>query len=230
MKKLPFIVLAFISSMAASAQNAPRKISRPDYSSIERETHDQNSIYHYKKLLERYQADDSLLTNLDYRHLYFGTIFTSGYSPYRTSAYADSLKAILKKDALDPNDFDNLIFFEKKVLEDQPFNLRDLNILAYAYHKKGDTSSETKVTRKLTGVLQAILETGDGRTEETAFHVISVAHEYDVLNAMGLKFGGKQSLTKKSCDYLTVQDNTMGYQGVYFDVTQVLKSFSKGFK
>jgi len=75
-----------------------------------------------------------------------------------------------------------------------------------------------------------ILSSGDGRTEESAFHVISVSHEYDILQVLGFEFGGQQSLTTKDCDYLAVKENEYDIKGFYFNVQMLLEKEKDLFK
>jgi hypothetical protein len=79
-------------------------------------------------------------------------------------------------------------------------------------------------------VIETILSTGDGKTEETAWHVVSVEHEYDILKMLGFRFGGEQTLTNKGCDYLKVEQNKHDIKGFYFDVNKILEAEEKVFK
>jgi hypothetical protein len=123
-----------------------------------------------------------------------------------------------------------MIKYEKLILKEYPFNLRDLNMLANLYYQLGDTISSLQSDFKLQMLVNTILSTGDGRSEKTAWHVISVSHEYDILGYFGFQFGGSQSLTKKGCDYLEVSENDYKIKGFYFDVNMILQKESELFK
>jgi hypothetical protein len=60
-------------------------------------------------------------------------------------------------------------------------------------------------------------------TKETAFHVISAAHEYDLLRALGFGNAGGQSLTIGQYDFLKVEANDYGIEGMYFDISAMQK-------
>lgn len=73
-------------------------------------------------------------------------------------------------------------------------------------------------TVKIRLLTDAILSSGDGLTEESAFYVINIPQEYDILNMIGFEFGGSQSLIKTN-DYLTVKENPANIKGLYFDIS-----------
>jgi hypothetical protein len=227
MKNL-LIPLLFIIALTAVAQD--KKFSPPDYKKIKKIIADKQSDSYYPKLMERFNKADSSLTPDDFRTIYYGYLFTDAFSPFPSSLYSDSLHPILQKDTLFNSDYLQLIKFEKLILAECPFNIRDLNILSFSYSQIGDDSSAYKTLFKLDRVIKTILSTGDGRKEETAWHVISVSHEYDILNVLGFTFGDGQSLTTKGCDYLQVQDNEYHVKGFYFDVNMLLEKEGEGFK
>ncbi len=72
-------------------------------------------------------------------------------------------------------------------------------------------------------LVKAILSTGNGRTEQTAYHVIDPIHEQDILNELGFKFAGSSNLSNALCDYLIVQPNEQNIRGLYFDISRLLK-------
>jgi len=75
--------------------------------------------------------------------------------------------------------------------------------------------------------VQVILASGDGMSETTAFHVLNVSHEYDILNILGYEFSGNQKLTEGKCDYLSLKDNNDQVHGLYFDVKQIFKGYER---
>jgi hypothetical protein len=222
MKKhlFPFLIVFVLLPSISSA----KEFRKPDYDSIRKATQTESSAFFYPKLMSRYLGNDTLMSPEEYRALYFGFLFQPGYSPYKVSIYADSVRALFSKDSLGAMDFPRLIRFEKAILKDDPFSLRDLNVLAYAYERQGDTAGALFSGFKLSLIAETILFSGDGKSEETAWHVIQVSHEYDLLNLLGFTYSGPQSLTEKGCDYLQVQENQFGIGGFYFDVNRILEA------
>jgi hypothetical protein len=66
------------------------------------------------------------------------------------------------------------------------------------------------------GLVDSILDSGDGKTKETAFVVISVPEEYSFLRAFGLAVT-RQSLLDNRIDALVVEDESGKSTTVYFD-------------
>jgi hypothetical protein len=221
---LTILIFAFLLQNV-TAQN--QEFKAPDYTSLKSIIIDKNSEYYYPKLLERYNDSDTTLTLQDFSILYYGFLFTDSYAPYGHSDYIDSLKPILDRDTLYVSDYKMIIRYESLILNEFPFNLRDLNILSYCYAQIGDSLASDLTYFKLDMLINTILSTGDGKKEESGWHVISVSHEYDILGVLGFRFGGSQSLTSGGCDYLEVQANEYNIPGFYFDVNKMLDKESE---
>jgi hypothetical protein len=228
MRTICTALLFTIISLNTASQDVEFK--KPDYKWIKKIIEKEDSPYFYPNLFNRYLNADTSLNLQDVRILYFGYLFNKSYEPYPISDFTDSLHVILNKDTLNSDDWTKIIDYEKHVLEEAPFNIRDLNILSYAYQQKNDILSFLQSDLKMDMVIRAILSTGDGLKESTAWHVISISHEYDILSVLGFKFGGKQSLTNKGCDFLEVTENEHNIPGFYFDVNQILDKEGEAFK
>jgi len=228
MKRLFFIHL-FISLLPC-LYGGKGDIKKPDYNHIEKIIVDENSPYYYPVLFERYKRSDTTLTLQDFRVLYYGYLFHDSYKVYGMSDYVDSVNAILYQATLTTEDYKEIIRLEELILEEFPFNLRDIYTLTNAYYQIGDILSTIKMDYKLNMLAGAILSTGDGKKDNTAWHVISVSHEYDILGYLGFQYAGSQTLTNKNCDYLEVTKNKYKIDGFYFDVSMLLKKQAELFK
>lgn len=215
-----FMILYFTKTMGQNAQ-----LVKPDYGIIEKEINDTSSRYGYSKLMERFQKGDSTFTIEEKRHLYYGFIFQNNYSPYKRSEYADSIRIIRQKQDLNEEDYRKLLNYSNKILEDDPFNTSVISNKLTAYKKlKNEKDFRTTLSQFMT-VIDAILSSGNGATKEMAFYVIAVPHEYAVLNVLGFKYAGKQSLVEHY-DYLEVEENEYKINGLYFDITPSLNSLN----
>jgi hypothetical protein len=221
MKKAIISVITVFITVGVFAQD-PLLIA-PDYQGIKGVMNDNSSVFYYPTLMERYKNADTTLNMEDFRILYYGKLFTDTYSPYGRPERNDTLTAILNADTITAVDFRTLIRLEENILEKFPFNIWDLSVLSYSYNKTGDSVQCKKTSFRLNMIARTILSTGDGKSEKTAWHVISVDHEYDLLNLLGLRFGGDQMLTAGGCDYLKLKPNDYEIEGLYFDVNQILE-------
>ena len=93
---------------------------------------------------------------------------------------------------------------------------------------KGNEDMAQKISVRFNKTFGAILSSGDGKTCETGFHVISVAHEYVFLNYFQFSMTS-QSLTG-NCDYLELQKDNRDIKGIYFDIEKMLNLQSLKFK
>lgn len=221
MKKfLPALVLFLITCQVGFTQE--NNFSKPNYQSIKEKTSSQTSGFHYPELFERYQEHDTTLQHEHYRMLYYGYVFQPEYAPGESSLFSDSLRMIYEKDNLRESDFQKIIRYERRVLEKDPFSLRDLNALAYAHDQAGNKEQTKKLDYKINLIVETILSSGDGLQEKSAWHVNEVSHEYDILNVLGFEPKSDQSLRREGHDYIKVKDNKYGIGGFYFNISQIL--------
>lgn len=214
---------------SAQPVEAPAK---PDFKAIEKNINDKASPYYYPVLMKRYVENDTTLNNEEYRHLYYGFSFQPGYSPYGTSKHASLLSKLFEKEKLSEEDVKEVITIEKKILEDFPFNLRNINTLVSMYDKVKDTINSNLQYKKLIGLGKALLSTGNGFADSTAMYVISVEHEYDMIGLLGFKRGGAQYLVSykgSSIDKLKLAKNDDDIEFMYFNVDRLFASMQKMF-
>ena len=226
MKRFYLITILLFSQLVYSQEFIPEK---PDYKKIGKEIKNKKSVYYYPVLMQRFLEADSSFTLEEKRHLYFGYTFQPGYSPYAIKPYQDSIRAVNQKDTLMESDYRMLLGFADSLLVDDPFNLRALNVKLFVYDHGADMHSFFLTIQRMNAIFDAILSSGDGTSKKTAFYVIAVSHEYDVLDFIGFDFGGQQSLIEHY-DYLTVKENQYGIDGLFFDISPCLKHLDLMFK
>jgi hypothetical protein len=98
-------------------------------------------------------------------------------------------------------------------------------VLGTCHRRLGQAAQAEHHSATARGLIQAIAATGDGKTPETAFVVISVAEEYIILMTRGLK-KTRQALISKdghSYDVMTVETRSGATEQVYFNVDRVLR-------
>lgn len=218
MKRGLLVTLFVLFITAAFAQDFEFKV--PDYKQIQKEVQNKKSVYYYPLLKERLSRYDASLTAADFQYLYYGYIFDKDYDPYRNFSKEDDLALYLNREVLDPKDYDKIIELTKSAIQEFPFDIRMMNILAYLYHLKGDEEQSKKVSAIFHGILNTIMHSGDGVTCETGFHVIVVGHEYVLLNMLELNNTG-QSLVG-NCDFIEIATTeTFKIKGLYFNIEKM---------
>lgn len=225
--RLLLSLITLFSCLLGSAQDW--EFSSPNYKKIEKNIAKKKSNLYYENLLNRFNAFDSTMTLEEKRHLYYGFSFQDAYSPYGDSDYKDSLDNVLGKDDHGISDLMKIVSFSDSILAENPFDLNSINFQLYALNELQQERIFNERLNQTRIIIDAILSSGDGSSEENAFYVIEVAHEYFILDVIGFEFGGSQSL-KGQCDYLTLQENELSLEGLYFNVSACMRSLNKMFK
>jgi hypothetical protein len=226
MKKAFITGLLTLMSFVTFSQT--QEFQAPNYEQIKKDIEDPNSSYYYSKLIDRFNAFDTTLTLEESRHLYFGYIFQKEYSPYGISLLDKVFNEILKKDSLLAADYDKLISLGGQMIKEFPFSLRTIDILAYIYHTKGNDEMANKLAFKYQTTINAILSSGNGKTCETGFHVITVSHEYAITQLFRLSVTSQALI--KNCDYLEVKDSGQEMKGIYFNISKMFETLSNDLK
>ena len=216
------VLVLMMALFGAATARADQGLVRPDYTLINKLTHDSSSGYYYPNLFRRYLDNDSTLNAEDFKMLYYGYYFQLGYLPTGSSSvYNDSISMLMANDKLSRSEWMRVIGYIYKYIETFPFDLEKLNLLFVAYHNVNDEYYSMKYRKKLEMLIKTILRTGDGKTPETGFHVLEREDEFSLLSVLGYDFSGQQSQIPPKCDYLAVSKNVDGIPGMYFDISQI---------
>lgn len=227
LRKVVFVFWLAVVTTSAFGQSNNTFIV-PDYMEIERLTKDKGSAFYYNKLYDRYIEGDTTLTVRDYRMLYYGYFFQNNYSPFSYASESDSIKLLLgTSEKLTKENWAEIIRLGTANIAKNPFDLKGLNIVWMGHKETGNHSKAAIYFDRLKKLIQIILSSGDGLSEATAFHVLNVSHEYDILNILGYEFGGSQKLTDGNCDFLSLKTNDDQIEGLYFDVNQIFKGYEQ---
>ncbi len=223
MNRLFFIIsFSILINLAAYAQyDGP---VAPNYKEIEK-----NFIakYQYSELMDKYLAGSSDMSIEEQRHVYYGFITQPQYNPTDTSKYNSDLSLALSKTYLSDSDYNIIESSAKSLLAEDPFNLRALNALLLVYAEKDNVEQYKITNQKIDIVQRAIASSGDGMTRKTAYYVIKVAHEYDILNFLGYRYGGAKKMEKDKCNSLFVAPNPYDVEKIYFNIEPALNYMKK---
>ncbi len=219
---ITFLLVCIVARVGAQP---PGETGTPDYKKIERQVQDPASPLYYPKLFARYKAGDSTLTQKEYYFLYYGYFYSDDYESYTATDYRDSIKELYKKGEPNEEGKKRGVRYAQKGLEHAPFDLSFLNVLCTIYNDRGDKADYDLNRRRFRGIAAVIMASGDGRTKETGYHVISVSDEYMFMSAIGLQVAGHQSFTDIKCDYPEAKENSRHIKGLYFDVRQLFEGY-----
>lgn len=211
---LTSLVLLFTSIIAQN--EATRGVN---YDEIEANIKIADSSLYFPLLWSTFLAGDSNLSLQEKRHLYYGFAFQEPYNPYAHSIYMDSISQYYGKNGLVTKDYHKIIRYSDSILSIAPFDIRSLQAKAFAYYSLCDKENELKVHNQIIMIYDAIMSSGDGLAKESAFHILYIAHEYDLVEFLGFKFNGEQSLIEEKYDHLLLLPNEFQVEGLYFDAS-----------
>ena len=247
MKRVVSIMLVAFLSMAAllvfdscstSKKTTTRKVdasiaaNAPDYKRIKKEINTEGSEFYYPELLRRFQAADTTLSLEQLRHFYYGAATRSDYDPYKM-AKIDALRETFEKDTPSKEDWEKAANEIDKELETDPTNIRFhlYKHIIYSNLYGQDSEKTTDAHNQVVMLLSTVTSTGDGSSKETAFHVISVADEYGIMDIFGLS-PTMQSLVEdkgQSYDVMDLKENEYGLKSMYFNITVSMQAMNKMF-
>jgi hypothetical protein len=176
----------------------------------------------YQTLLARLKQGDMTVDFLELRRAYADSPkFTDGSDPEESKAMFS---------AFNKGDFDQALEHSKKILEKYYLDIEAHQIAYLAYrelHIQEEAEFHHKIAR---GLIQAIFQTGDGKSRETAWEVLSTHEEYVILHVLGL-MPGSQSLIragKHSFDELEANDPKTGQKvTLYFNIDKPMEYLHK---
>lgn len=194
------------------------KIIAPDYNLIEKNINDKNSDLYYKKILKKYKNFDTTMTQNEMHHLYYGSVFQDNFNSYTREVKTMELNKLLNKQNHNKEELLEILDQSKKVLEKEKFNLEIFNNLLYVYDQLKDTNSFLQTQHILILLYSTLVESGDGLSCETAFHVLYIYNEYNLL--LFLNFRPASQALVGNCDVLSLQENEFNINKLYYNITR----------
>lgn len=215
MRKLISIISAILLvggllTAAPAQQQKKGVVQTPDLEQIRRDVADPSSPFYYPKLMGRYQQNETVMNLDDYRHLYYGYLFQEDFNPYRHNEASTKNESLYYKSSHTRAELDSIITYAEMALDDNPFDLSQMNFLIYALRARGKVNRANIWQYRLNHLIQAIISSGTGADADHAWYVINPRHEYDIVNFQNAVVKGQH------------------YQEPYFDLIEVEKKGAKG--
>lgn len=229
MKRFKRVLLALLLLPALALAKVP------DDEDILDRTMNTASPFYYTKLMMRYNAGDSTMTDEDYHYLYYGYAFQDAYKPFASNQALDRMLMIAARiDVERPlrEDLELLVSAGNDAQKVDPFSPKVLNLMAYAYGALGDKQQERAYFNRMNGVLRAINQSGDGLTQKSPRHILMFDHALDLLTAEGLSYD-KARVVSRTVEFvpLTVPYVVDGKKrkGFYFDFSRIYRNKPEGY-
>ena len=225
-------VLESCSSSKKSVKRDDLAFNTPDYKEIEKAINDNNSEFYYPELLRRFEAADTTLTSEQAYYFYYGTATRPDYNPYKLNNYKEMNEALSGDKVTEENRRKAAQVIERE-LQTDPTNLRFhfYKQMVYSNLYGHESQEYLDAVFQVRTLLSAIMTSGDGRSKETAFHVISVTDEYGVMDILGVSLKMQSMIHDKSQSYdlMELKENEYGLESLYFNITVCMKAMDKMF-
>ena len=151
-----------------------------DLKNIEKNLSNPNSTYNYDRLIFKYKGLPKSIDSIEAQHLYYGRNFRNDL----VSQSGDDFKELAE--AFKSNNFIECIKLGKALYAKDPTNLDVILILLRAYDQTKNIGNFSHHIAQLRLLTDAIKNSGDGKSEQTAYKVNSVGDEYIFLNMMNV--------------------------------------------
>jgi len=141
-----------------------------DYEKILGQTNDTTSNLHYDKLLKRFQNNDTTLTDFEVLALLIGFTDNEHFKPY---SYLSTERKIY---SLNGNGkYKEALEMSNSFLLNVPVSQQALIEKSYSFHKLGQADSAQYYLWQNKRIMNAMAQSGDGLTPETAFFSLGPA-------------------------------------------------------
>jgi Flp pilus assembly protein TadD len=162
-----------------------RELSNTNLRTLDKWAKDTTHPFYHPTLLEKFKRDALSMSLEEYFMLYYGQSVQNSYSPYGSVINREVLKEVYKD--LDVKDYQKSLEKTEKILEANPLDFNTYYYHAISHYELGNYEKYYESIFKFKAFMTALLATGDGLTFETAFLVILVSDEYNLLNYLGYK-------------------------------------------
>lgn len=213
MKKSTFVILTmFITVSMSLFGQSNSEIVVPPF---------QDTFSDYIKKLEAGE------TNIDYQDFRFSFLKSEQFTIAQSKLKEfDSLKRQMYVQ-MNAANHQEVIQITKKLLSIDYTDMKAHKILRQTYKIIGDTANAAKYKTIQFGLMNSILQKGDGRSCETAWPVIQVEEEYFILEMVGAKLM-EQTLVEDGgiCDKMEFKAEGKN-KTYFFEVSKVFEGYKK---
>lgn len=151
----------------------------------------QDASSEYRVLLNRLKSGD---VGIDFTELRMLSTKLPSYNPYETMIELQDKENEMWK-AYQEGKYEEAIRIGNSILEINYLRSITHFIFSRIYEKQGDTQGQKFHETVFVNLLRSVIESGDGKSPETAMIVIDIEEEYNVLSVLGFE-GESQTLVE----------------------------------
>jgi hypothetical protein len=165
----------------------------------------------YEALLERVKKSDK---TVDFKELRLAYTETTKYSPYG----GDRTRRKAMFESLDAKQYDKALAAANEILDSNYLDLMAHFGATVSNRELGNAEKSAYHRFVFDGLMNSIRNSGDGKTEETAFLVISTDEEYVLFNFLGMRVQSQALVKGKdhTFDKMTALDTKTNETVVYY--------------
>lgn len=171
------------------------------------------SIEDYNSLKEKILSGEELTLD-QYFKFYLSQVKHESFQPYFGSSNEQIIESYKNED------FETLAKLNEEIFGPVPVKIKDFYKVAIANFIIKDLKSFETLITSYVGLLESIIATGTGKEFESAFIVVSVGNEYEILDYLDL-YSSMQSLNShngQSFDILSAKDEYGARKDIYFNI------------
>lgn len=197
MKKL-FLLLTVITALTSFGQTTFSY--KDDFKNILYKTKDQNDSLSYDKLLKRFVANDTTLTDFEVLALLIGFTDKPEYKPYQD---LDTERQIYNLNG--EKKYQQGLDSANKFLKTHPLSVKTLFEKSYSFHKLEQKDSAQYYLYQGRRIFKAMYFSGDGKTSENPSFALGPADGQDYIRKfVGAKIGTMGSGRDKTGNFLDI--------------------------
>jgi len=226
------IVVFMLTAMSMHAQYR-FKVREVDFDAIKAATqNDPTSSHYYPTLVKSFLSNDTIMNFDAYRELYYGFVFQEDYNPFRSNNFEGKEEVeqlYYKNSALSREECNKIASYAEKALDDNLFDIDQLNIYIYALKEKKKYARAAVRQYRLDKLIAAIMSSGRG-TEDEPWVVIFPEHEYNIINFLG--YVAKEHIEFSygvDCIKAVSESDPNKTRNFYFDVAKMLEETKRKF-
>lgn len=171
-----------------------------DFKQILRQTKEPTNDLAFEKLLQRFQVNDTTMTDYEVLALMIGFTDKAAYKPYKDITTEREIYSLNEDEK-----YQEAIDKGLKFIETNPLSVKVLFELAYAYKQLADEDRAKFYFYKGQRIFEAMFYSGDGATMENAAFALGPADGQDfIYKFVGAKIGTMGSGRDKSGNFIDI--------------------------
>lgn len=213
MIKKIFLLITICFSQISFAQDE----IHVNFTEIKKKVENVNSESYYPKLIKRFNDFDSSLTLEENALIYYGFSFQDDY--LKNKPNEEKLKTFENN-----KEYEKLKIECQKILDKNPVSLEANNKMGFALFKLGKTEIEwKKYQKRYRDLRKVIVYSGNGLSCESAFKVIYVSDEYNIIyDYFEINKIDRQSLSGMCDKFLNEPSEFYNGTEIFFDASRSL--------